>query len=123
MAWIPSQPVRQLSQDISELFLEEAGDMLKELKDNRLEVVLIPAPSPRFEGHKVRAVQNRNPEWYSRLYNSHSSFRRELCINAMKRILDDKDGTFRKSPYKYECMIRKEILKRLYPKCRELDKY
>ena len=41
-----------------------AGRALQELEENFLVVSLVPAPDPRFDGHKVRAVENRNPEWY-----------------------------------------------------------
>lgn len=41
-----------------------ANLMLNELEWEFLDVILIPAPDPKFEGHMIRAVQNRNPYWY-----------------------------------------------------------
>jgi hypothetical protein len=41
-----------------------AARALRELRERRLLVVLVPAPVPHFSGHKVRAVVQRNPEWY-----------------------------------------------------------
>lgn len=41
-----------------------AARALRELARHRLRVVLVPAPDPHFDGHKVRAVVDRNPEWY-----------------------------------------------------------
>ena len=38
--------------------------MLHEMDLKKLDVVLIPAPDPQFIGHKIRVVQNENPEWY-----------------------------------------------------------
>ena len=64
MEWDSFSPVKLLPDNIRDLFTEEAGYLFHDLKDNRLEVVLISAPGPRFSGHKIRAIQNENPEWY-----------------------------------------------------------
>ena len=50
---------------------EAAAFMLKDLEQNRLEVVLIPAPDPRFQDHQIRAVEGMNPDWYRDLCHSH----------------------------------------------------
>ena len=44
-----------------------AARLAAELAEQRLEVVLIPAPTPRHPLHQVRVATTRNPEWYRRL--------------------------------------------------------
>lgn len=41
-----------------------AGRALQELEENFPVVTLVPAPDPRFDGHKIRVVENQNPKWY-----------------------------------------------------------
>lgn len=35
-----------------------------QLRSERLSVILVPAPDERFSGHRIRAVEMRNPAWY-----------------------------------------------------------
>ena len=49
--------------------------MIYELEYNRLEVFLVPAPEPAHVGHMVRAVENRNPDWYRDLCERYQSNR------------------------------------------------
>lgn len=51
-------------------------DMLDELNCQRLEVGLIPAPEQRHMGHAVRAVFQRNPDWYRDLCAAYPRQRR-----------------------------------------------
>jgi hypothetical protein len=37
---------------------------LQELENERLMIVLVPAPDPHFEGHKIRVIGSENPKWY-----------------------------------------------------------
>ena len=53
----------------------ELAEMIGELEAGKLEVVLIPAPSPRHCGHMVRAVVNRPPSWYRAICNRYASGR------------------------------------------------
>lgn len=48
--------------------MKTAALLLQELRLHKLEVVLIDAPEPQFEGHKIRVATSRNPEWYTELY-------------------------------------------------------
>jgi hypothetical protein len=50
---------------------------LEELRASRLEVVLIPAPSPMHSGHYVRAAQEANPHWYQEFCGLYESNRRD----------------------------------------------
>lgn len=49
--------------------------MIGELEAGKLEVVLIPAPSPRHSLHMVRAVVNRPPVWYRVICSRYASGR------------------------------------------------
>ncbi|MBI5871883.1 hypothetical protein HZB88_02255 [archaeon] len=111
--WVPELPIDYLPEYIKEAFRQDAELLLYELKINKLEVILIPAPTPQHSGHKIRAVQNKNPYWYSKLYHTYNHFRRDRSIRALKRIRDLHDRKFRISPYKYDEIYRSLILKRL----------
>lgn len=52
---------------LSDTERENANRMLVELGEQRLGVVLLPAPRPQYQGHMVRALDGRNPDWYRRL--------------------------------------------------------
>lgn len=61
------------------------------LETERLRVVLVPASSPHFEGHKIRAVESRNPEWYERFVAGRwdrrgCQVRRARVERALKRV-------------------------------------
>jgi hypothetical protein len=56
---------------------KRAQAYLEELRASRLEVVLIPARSPRHSGHYVRAVQEQNPIWYQEFCGLFESARRD----------------------------------------------
>lgn len=74
--------------------------MLDELESSRLHVEVIPAPSPRHEGHGVRAVFEQNAAWYRRFCASFLSsrrrpsakvdtaIRRRETVRALRRLLD-----------------------------------
>ena len=53
-----------------------AAYLLADLESNRLEVALVPAPSPRHECHAIRVAVSRNPAWYRRLCAAFPSSRR-----------------------------------------------
>jgi hypothetical protein len=64
-----------------------AGRALQDLQENYLRVILVPAPRKNFDGHKVRAVEMRNPEWYrtfveARNYQVH----RARVVRALTRV-------------------------------------
>lgn len=65
-----------------------AGIMLKQLKNNKLSIVLIPAPEPKHPDHKIRSAEETNPDWYSKLCSNYSSNRisnREKQDTIIKR--------------------------------------
>lgn len=61
---------------VDDVFIATAKQMHDELASTRLEVTLIPAPTPQHEHHMVRAVCSQNPAWYRQLcamYPKHRS--------------------------------------------------
>jgi hypothetical protein len=88
----------------------EAKDLLKELKENKLEVILIPAPNPQFEGHMIRVSQNRNPNWYKKLYySSGEKLKRNWTVQSLSKISENKI----RWNSKYDIMILEMIYERL----------
>jgi hypothetical protein len=67
--WDPGLPLVHYPAPVPELFSEQACLMLRELREQYLSVVLVPAPRPMHAGHKIRVADNRNPEWYRRLWH------------------------------------------------------
>lgn len=77
-----------------------ANQLLVELGEQRLGVVLLPAPRPTYDGHMVRALDGRNPEWYrnlaARMPDRHrngspghrpgNGIRRYLIADALERL-------------------------------------
>ncbi len=60
-----------------------AMDMIQELNENYLHVILTPAPEPKFDGHMIRTVCNRNPHWYRG-----QNFRRKTVIKCLSALSD-----------------------------------
>lgn len=115
--WDFDTSIDRLPKQISKLFSKCADDLYNELKCNKTRVVLIPAPEPRFDGHKIRMVENYNPDWYSNLYYAYQHFRRDRSLRSLDRIRDGKDKVFRASHkyarYKYDSIYRELIFHRL----------
>ncbi len=114
MEWDPSKPIRELPKRLEEIFSEEARILYHELESNRLEVTLIPAPDPQFQGHKIRYVENTNPGWYRNLYHSINHFRRDRSLDSLLRISLKKDWADDGFPFcSYDLTYRNLILNRL----------
>ena len=113
MCWSFKQSIKQLPDLLQDFFVEEAEILLIDLETNRLEISLAVAPEPKFEGHKIRVVDNKNPYWYSNLYWDYYHFRRDRSVKALNRIKNKKDGNHGKTRYKYDCIYRELILERL----------
>ena len=70
--------------------LARAG--LDDLKDQNLEVVLVPAPEKKHRDHKIRMVTNHNPAWYKEMAGRRDSAKhgcgslRFRVIRALKRL-------------------------------------
>jgi hypothetical protein len=65
---------------------------LKELESQFNRIGFAPAPSQNFDGHKVRVVESRNPEWYIEFGKKYWRGPRQFClkrervIKALKRV-------------------------------------
>ncbi len=119
--WDPGLPLVHYPAPVPELFSEQACLMLRELREQYLSVVLVPAPRPMHAGHKIRVADNRNPEWYRRLWHEHerrprnprrhkptSSIKRDLVEEALERLAVVKDLRRR-----YDTLLRECIYDRL----------
>jgi hypothetical protein len=113
MGWVPEQPIRLLPEIIREHFRDDALFLLGELESNRLEVILVPAPDPKHTGHMIRAVENRNPGWYSNLYWSYNHFRRDKSVRSLNRIIEERDGHHGIVRFKYDWIYRSIMQERL----------
>jgi len=111
--WTPDRSIRELPKDIRRHFIDEAGFLLSELSEQRLEVILDKAPDPRFDSHKVRKVINRNPKWYSEIYHSHKHFRRDRSLRALNRIYTLHDFSQYTIRFSYQSFYREFIKIRL----------
>ncbi len=65
--------------------------LLKEVSANHLRGVLTPAQTRMFEGHIIRSIESRNPEWYRTLCADRPHWRRKRTLCALGRIILDKD--------------------------------
>lgn len=92
MDWNAHQPIILLPEIIRRYFQSEANYLYADLKNNKIKVTLLPASNQKFLSHKVHAIEQSNPGWYSELYHAHAHFRRDRSLNALERItnLDDK---------------------------------
>lgn len=82
---------------------EQAGlaeTLLKELETQKLRIGTVPAPDQRHSNHKIRAVFETNPVWYSDLYNEIGYVDRRIVVNSLKRIAKRES-----TKYKYDSMM------------------
>lgn len=100
----------------SEQIIQHAKMMLADLEQNRLSVVLVPAPNPIHESHKIRAVESENPVWYRDLFDNAGYVRRKSIADALRRIIDGKPAG-NHPRYHYEGLLREVIVKRLNEGC------
>jgi hypothetical protein len=73
---------------------EMAGRALYDMETERNVIGLVPAPQPKFSGHKIRVQEQANPEWYRRFrlsyWRSRRSFqlKRWRVVKALKRVYE-----------------------------------
>ena len=89
---------RDLSSYIKSRVLAEVGKMKQDLDINGLHVILVPAPEPRYSGHRIRVVHCRNPKWYREIYGE-LEVKRDRIISSLNRILNETPSN--KSSYDY----------------------
>ena len=114
--WGPEKSLGLLPEDIRARFMLEAGYLLAELVQHSLRVVLVPAPDPRFWGHKIRVAEDHNPAWYSEVFWRFPHWRRDRTLRSLKRLsrAEDKPSSII-PPWKnlYDAVYRELILSRL----------
>lgn len=109
-------PLAAYDPAIAELFQVHAGALLFELQEHYLNVVLVPAPDPKFIGHKIRATDNHNPTWYRELYED-QRIRRRFVARSLERISTGADLAFDGRAHtrssRYDSLLRSIILKHM----------
>lgn len=75
----------------SAYFKQHAAYLRGDLEENRLEVILQPAPEQRFIGHQVRRVVSENPVWYQNFYADTEWVRRDRTLNSLEKIVLEED--------------------------------
>lgn len=84
-----------------------AGRALEDLGRERNRIGLVPAPDPHFEGHKIRVIECRNPEWYVEFGKRYwkglrqFSLKRARVIKALERVVR---GRIRGNGYERELL-------------------
>lgn len=111
--WSPERPVIELPSPLHSIFSEEASILLDELQNHRLCVVLVPAPEQNFSSQMIRSVEERNPKWYSKLWEEHKWMERRRICPALERIAKLQDKPFDYVHYWYDTICRKLIKERL----------
>jgi hypothetical protein len=112
--WTPEKKLSSLPSFPRELFIQEGKSLYHELLVNKLEVKLCPAPIKKHADHKIRVVENNNPDWYSSVYHSHNRGRRKSFEKSLWRIANRLDQDFRSSDnsYAYDTAFRGVIYQR-----------
>lgn len=81
------QPKDYIENDfLLDIVKSEAKQLYKELKSNRLHVILVPAPYPMHSTHMIRAINGQNPEWYRDIFSRDEAIKRQHSLQALKRI-------------------------------------
>ena len=78
-----------------------------QLEQQQNRIILVPAPEPHFEGHKIRVVESRNPQWYidfgEQYWKGDRKFmlKRSRVIQALQRVVK---GRVRGNGYERELL-------------------
>jgi hypothetical protein len=111
--WTPDLPLKELPEAVRKCYVHEADYLYHELLHNRLVVCLIDAHPCNFQGHKIRAAESWNPDWYSEMYQSHPHFRRDRSLRALSSLAKGADRRFYTYRHGYERLYREFIHSRL----------
>ena len=120
VAWNEFQPIAILPKRIQGYFVKDACFLRDDLLENKLKVILVPAPEERHTNHMIRVAETANPSWYSKLYAQNFYFRRDRSLRALERIAAGKDEAFTNENcgavdyrYNYDSIYRQLIFSRL----------
>lgn len=61
-----------------------AGWALRTLENERLRVILVPAPRKSFSSHKIRRVESHNPAWYRKFGKDYWRSRRSFQLKRLR---------------------------------------
>lgn len=114
--WTPKKRLSYLPDFPRNLFITDAELLYQEFMNNKLKVVLSPAPDPQHADHKIRIAQSHNPEWYASIYFSHNRQKRKLLEKSLWRIVHGFDGdldSIGSGHYIYDTCFRNMIYTRL----------
>jgi hypothetical protein len=116
--WNAEKSVALLPEFVREKIADEASILYHDLKNNKLKVVLVPAPQQRHADHMIRTAVSFNPAWYSKdIYpeKEYCGKVRKFSLAALKRLKDGKDKNFIVGNYKftYDSLFRKYIMRML----------
>ena len=91
--WTPERPLKELG-GVSCYYTDHAEYLYYDLLSHKLCISTRPHPEPKHHDHKLRIVLAENPAWYSQLYNSQNSFRRDRSIKSLDRLRKGEDLPF-----------------------------
>ncbi|MBI2524154.1 hypothetical protein HYW11_03000 [Candidatus Peregrinibacteria bacterium] len=133
--WLPELPTSNAPEDLQYAIRHEAHRMSQELRERYLRVILIPAPDPSHNSHKIRAVEEQNPDWYRELWHANayrrkgkkwrtktdSTIKRTRVQRALEHIAEGTDRSFHEMPpgsalpwiFSYQTLLRSLIYERL----------
>lgn len=82
------------SRRATETEVRSARRALRELENERLQIILVPAPDPHFSGHCIRVIASTNPRWYrgfvaGRWDRRGCQVKRRRVERALRRVADD----------------------------------
>lgn len=111
--WSPKRPVVELPERLHSFFSDCAFILGDELQSHRLRIVLVPAPEKNFSSHKIRVVEERNPDWYSSLWNCHKWMERRRLIPAIGRVCELQDRVYDGVHFYYDFLVR-DLVKEMF---------
>lgn len=90
--WDPERPIKEMDDRISIYFASMANLLYRDLFSQTLKVELAEAPEQKHPNHKIRVVNESNPEWYKDLYSRYSHVRtyRSKKTNRERKCLESK---------------------------------
>jgi len=77
----------------------KALELVRELDSMKDNVILIPAPRPRFQGHMIRARECKGPEWLQELREFEGVRVQRWRVRIALLSIGEGSGKFRKGRY------------------------
>ena len=112
--WTSELPLKLLPKAIQVFYVERAWELKEDLNENFLHIELRepelvrPEYYSAFPGHKLRVVENQNPNWYRKLY-SEEGVRRKLVKKSLERLVNLEDKEYKGNSYRYDFLLRDKM--------------